>query len=63
MTRSSSTRTTETPASDGFPRELLVQPPNAGASSYSKVRLWVAQESGALMKAEAYGRDGKPART
>jgi hypothetical protein len=27
MTRSSSTRTTETPASDGFPRELLVQPP------------------------------------
>ena len=27
MTRSSSTRTTETPASDGFPRELLMQPP------------------------------------
>jgi hypothetical protein len=27
MTRSSSTRTTETPAGDGFPRELLMQPP------------------------------------
>ncbi len=27
MTRSSSTRTTETPASDGFPRELLMRPP------------------------------------
>ncbi len=27
MTRSSSTTTTETPASDGFPRELLMQPP------------------------------------
>jgi hypothetical protein len=43
--------------------QLLVQPPSAGASSYSKVRLWVAQESGALMKAEAFGRDGKLART
>ncbi len=28
MTRSSSTRTTETPASDGFPRELLMQAPS-----------------------------------
>jgi hypothetical protein len=27
MTRSSSTTTTETPAGDGFPRELLMQPP------------------------------------
>ena len=27
MTRSSSTRTTETPAGDSFPRELLMQPP------------------------------------
>jgi hypothetical protein len=43
--------------------QLLVQPPSANASSYGKVRLWVAQESGALMKAEAFGRDGKLART
>jgi hypothetical protein len=43
--------------------QILVLPPKPDASSYSKVRLWVAQESGALMKAEAFGRDGKLART
>ena len=43
--------------------QLLVQPPPGAGSSYGKVRLWIAQESGALMKAEAYGRDGKLART
>jgi hypothetical protein len=42
--------------------QLLVQPPSAGGSSYSKVRLWIGKENGALLKAEAYGRDGKLAR-
>jgi outer membrane lipoprotein-sorting protein len=42
--------------------QLLVQPPSAGSSSYSKVRLWIGKENGALLKAEAYGRDGKLAR-
>jgi len=39
--------------------QILAQPPGAGSSSYSKVRLWVGKENGALLKAEAYGRDGK----
>ena len=43
--------------------QILAQPPSAAASSYSKVRVWVGEESGALMKAEAFGRDGKIART
>jgi hypothetical protein len=42
--------------------QLLVQPPSAGSSFYSKVRLWIGKENGALLKAEAYGRDGKLAR-
>jgi hypothetical protein len=42
--------------------QLLVQPPSSGGSSYSKVRLWIGKENGALLKAEAYGRDGKLAR-
>lgn len=42
--------------------QLLVQPPSAGSSSYSKVRLWIGKENGALLKAEAFGRDGKLAR-
>jgi hypothetical protein len=42
--------------------QLLVQPPSTGRSSYSKVRLWIGKENGALLKAEAYGRDGKLAR-
>ena len=42
--------------------QLLVQPPSAGSSSYSKVRLWIGKDNGALLKAEAYGRDGKLAR-
>lgn len=43
--------------------QVLVRPPSSNASSYSQVRLWIAKESGALMKAEAFGRDGKLART
>ena len=42
--------------------QLMVQPPSAASSSYSKVRLWIGKENGALLKAEAYGRDGKLAR-
>lgn len=43
--------------------QVLVTPPNASASTYSKVRVWVAKENGALLKCEAFGRDGKLART
>ena len=35
MTRSSSTTTTETPAGDGFPRELLMQPPAEGLAYFA----------------------------
>lgn len=42
--------------------EVVVQPPSPGASSYSKVHLWIGKDNGALLKAEAFGRDGKPAR-
>jgi hypothetical protein len=42
--------------------QVLVQPPSAGSSSYSKVRLWIGKDNGALLKAEAFGRDGKLAR-
>ena len=41
----------------------LVATPGASASSYSRVRVWVAKETGALLKCEAFGRDGKLART
>lgn len=40
----------------------LVLTPGRSASTYSKVRVWVAKESGALLKCEAFGRDGKLAR-
>ncbi len=40
----------------------LVVAPGASASTYSRVRVWVAKESGALLKCEAFGRDGKLAR-
>jgi hypothetical protein len=42
--------------------KVLAQPPSAGSSSYSKVRLWIGKDNGALLKAEAFGRDGKLAR-
>jgi len=42
--------------------QILVAP-GSSASSYSRVRVWVAKESPALMKCEAFGRDGKLART
>lgn len=42
--------------------QVLAQPSSAGASSYSKVRLWIGKDNGALLKAEAFGRDGKLAR-
>ncbi|HET6408993.1 MAG TPA: outer membrane lipoprotein-sorting protein [Chthoniobacteraceae bacterium] len=42
--------------------QILAQPPSPASSSYSKVRLWVGKENGALLKAEAFGRDGKVAR-
>ncbi|MEQ1859852.1 MAG: outer membrane lipoprotein-sorting protein [Chthoniobacteraceae bacterium] len=41
----------------------LVATPGASASSYSRVRVWVAKETGALLKCEAFGRDGKLERT
>jgi hypothetical protein len=42
--------------------QVLVQPPSTGSSSYSKVRLWIGKENGAMLKAEAFGHDGKLAR-
>lgn len=42
--------------------EVHVQPPSPGASSYSKVHLLIGKDNGALLKAEAFGRDGKLAR-
>lgn len=41
----------------------IVATPGANASSYSKVRAWVAKDSPALLKCETFGRDGKLART
>jgi hypothetical protein len=43
--------------------KLVVTPPSAGASTYGKVRIWIAKETGALMKADAYDRDGKIVRS
>jgi len=37
--------------------------PGSSPSSYSRVRLWIGKQSPALMKCEAFGRDGKLART
>lgn len=41
---------------------VRVAPPSRGASQYSQVKLWIAQDSGALMQAEAYDRAGQLAR-
>jgi hypothetical protein len=40
----------------------LVVTPGASGSAYSKVRVWIAKENPALLKCEAFGRDGKLAR-
>ncbi len=42
---------------------LLCVPPSKSDSQYSKVRVWIAKETGALMKAEAYGHDGRLVRS
>ena len=41
---------------------IRVEPPARDASQYGRVKLWIAKNSGALLQAEAYGRDGKLAR-
>ncbi len=41
---------------------VRVEPPSKGASQYSKVKLWIAKNGGAMLQAEAYGHDGKLAR-
>lgn len=41
---------------------VQVQPPATTDSQYSRVLLWVDKEAGALLQAEAYGKDGKFAR-
>jgi hypothetical protein len=38
---------------------VLVMPPAKNDSQYGSVRLWIAKNTGALMQAEAFGRDGK----
>lgn len=43
--------------------EVLCEPAAKSDSQYSKVRVWIAKETGALMKAEAFGHNGKLART
>lgn len=43
--------------------QVLVIAPSGGASIYSKVRLWIGKENGALLKCEAFGRDARLART
>ena len=41
---------------------VRVEPPAKNDSQYSKVKLWIAKNNGALLQAEAYGHDGKLAR-
>ncbi|MGB8170642.1 MAG: outer membrane lipoprotein-sorting protein [Chthoniobacteraceae bacterium] len=41
---------------------VRVEPPSRSSSQYSKVKLWITKNNGALMQAEAYGHDGKLAR-
>jgi hypothetical protein len=40
----------------------IVVTPGSSPSSYSRVRVWIGKESPALLKCEAFGRDGKLAR-
>jgi outer membrane lipoprotein-sorting protein len=42
--------------------QLLLRP-GGMASSYARVRVWISQENGALLKAETFDRDDKLART
>lgn len=41
---------------------VQVEPPAKNDSQYTRVKLWIARNTGALMQAEAYGADGKIAR-
>jgi hypothetical protein len=41
---------------------VLIKAPKGEKTNYSQVRAWVAQDSGALMKAEAFNTEGKVAR-
>ena len=41
---------------------VRVEPTVPGDSQYSKVDLWIGKKNGALMQAEAFGKDGKLAR-
>jgi Outer membrane lipoprotein-sorting protein len=41
---------------------VLIKPPVGEKTDYAKVRVWVAQDSGALMKAEAFNTEEKLAR-
>ncbi len=41
---------------------VRVEPPGKNSSQYSKVKLWITKNNGALMQAEAFGGDGKLAR-
>ena len=43
--------------------EVRCVPPAKSDSQYGKVHVWIAKETGALMKAEAFGHNGKLART
>jgi hypothetical protein len=41
---------------------VRVEPPARSDSQYSKVKLWISKNDGALLQAEAFGHDGKLAR-
>ncbi|MDQ3622706.1 MAG: outer membrane lipoprotein-sorting protein [Verrucomicrobiota bacterium] len=41
---------------------VRVEPPSKGVSQYSRVKLWIAKENGALMQAEAFDHNGRFAR-
>jgi Outer membrane lipoprotein-sorting protein len=41
---------------------VRVEPAAKNSSQYSKVKLWITKNNGALMQAEAFGHDGKLAR-
>ena len=41
---------------------VRVEPPTKNDSQYSKVKLWISKNDGALMQAEAFDRDGRFAR-
>lgn len=41
---------------------IRVEPPSKNDSQYTRARLWIDKETGALMQAEAFGADGRIAR-